>query len=208
MPVLVPVWHTHTNLLGWLQVACWNCTVAGTLRLPTGRFRPKAAVQEKRIGPKTKFIFETASPQMRYLMKILKSSLAFLFSLAIAGCMTTQTAPTIAAKADGSCSTSPGGACYTGPGGPMYAGPGGAASAGPGGPMYAGPGGAMYAGPGGPLYAGPGGTRDSGPGGAAYAGPGGACYAGPGRACNATNEAIKQCSAICKPVASAVSATN
>ena len=41
-------------------------------------------------------------------MKILKSSLAFLFSLAIAGCMTTQTAPTIAAKADGSCSTSPG----------------------------------------------------------------------------------------------------
>ena len=141
-----------------------------------------------------------ARSKMGYSMRILKSSLAILFCVAVSGCVTSHTAPGVAVNMDPSCSTSPGGACYAGPGGPMYAGPGGAAYTGPGGPMYAGPGGAMYAGPGGARYAGPGGPL--------YAGPGGACYAGPGGPCQGTNEAIRQCPAVCKPVASAVPASN
>jgi hypothetical protein len=169
-------------------------SASGRKRSCTGRQQAARSglLAKNGIGPKKKFSFLKSQPTNEAPMRILKSSLAFLFSVAVSGCTTTQIAPTVAAKVDGSCSTAPGGACYAGPGGPMYAGPGGAASAGPGGPLYAGPGGAMYAGPGGPLYA----------------GPGGACYAGPGGACDATSEAPKQCPAICKPVASAVSATN
>jgi hypothetical protein len=151
--------------------------------------------QKKRRGVgdrmlSVRIVFSLFPSQTRYPMKILTSSLALFFAIAISGCATTQVQPATAATAGNACSPAPGGACYAGPGGPAYAGPGGAMYAGPGGARYAGPGGARYAGPGGPFYAGPGGTL--------YAGPGGNCYAGPGGACGAATDAGTQCPAACK----------